>query len=64
MSDCGTPNCTYGDQPHYVPPGFGMIGFYACDPPEDLTNHTRCYQGTCDKDSPDHPWVRFPEAYK
>lgn len=36
------PNCTYGDQPHFVPPSFNQIGFYACDPPADLTNHTRC----------------------
>jgi hypothetical protein len=36
------PNCTFGDQPHFIPPGAGMIGFYECDPPADLTNHTRC----------------------
>lgn len=36
------PNCTYGDEPHFVPPSFGQIGFYMCDPPEDITNHTRC----------------------
>jgi hypothetical protein len=35
------PNCTYGDTPHYVPPSFGQIGFYACDPPADLTNYER-----------------------
>jgi hypothetical protein len=36
------PNCTYGDEPHFVPPSFGQIGFYMCNPPADLTNHTRC----------------------
>lgn len=36
------PNCTYGDQPHYVPPSGGLIGFYLCNVPDDLTNHTRC----------------------
>lgn len=36
------PNCIYGDRPHYVPPSLGQIGFYACDPPVDSTNHTRC----------------------
>ena len=36
------PNCTFGDRPHYIPPGAGMVGFYECDPPADLTNHTRC----------------------
>lgn len=36
------PNCTYGDEPHFVPPSFGQVGFYLCDPPVDITNHTRC----------------------
>lgn len=36
------PDCQYGDQPHYVPPSGGMIGFYMCDVPEDLVNHSRC----------------------
>ena len=35
------PNCTYGDQPHFVPPSFGQVGFFLCDPPDDLTNHAR-----------------------
>jgi hypothetical protein len=35
------PTCTYGDEPHFVPPSFGQIGFYLCDPPEDITNKTR-----------------------
>ena len=25
------PNCTYGDQPHFVPPSFGDRGFYLCE---------------------------------
>lgn len=29
-------------EPHYVPPGAGMVGFYECDPPEDVRNHARC----------------------
>lgn len=36
------PDCTYGDKPHFVPPSVGQIGFYMCDPPDDLTNHCRC----------------------
>lgn len=28
--------------PHFVPPSFGQVGFYSCNPPADLTNHTRC----------------------
>lgn len=36
------PNCTYGDAPHFVPPMFGDVGFYMCQPPEDMLNHTRC----------------------
>ena len=28
--------------PHFVPPCFGQIGFFACDPPSDLRNHSRC----------------------
>lgn len=35
------PNCTYGDKPHFVPPSFGQVGFYLCDPPKDLTNYSR-----------------------
>jgi hypothetical protein len=35
------PNCTYGDKPHFVPPSFGQIGFFLCDVPDDLTNHSR-----------------------
>lgn len=35
------PRC--GEQgPHFVPPSFGDIGFYTCDPPADIRNHTRC----------------------
>lgn len=47
------PNCTFGDEPHYVPPGAGMIGFYACDLPADLINHTRCMI-PYDHEHPDH----------
>jgi hypothetical protein len=47
------PNCTYGDKPHYVPPSFGQVGFYMCDPPADLTNHTHC-QPPFDHEHPDH----------
>lgn len=36
------PHCTYGDKPHFIPPSFGHVGFYLCDMPADLTNHTRC----------------------
>jgi len=36
------PNCTYGNKPHFVPPCFGDIGFFMCDPPADIRNHTRC----------------------
>ncbi len=35
------PHCIYGDQPHFVPPSFGQVGFYLCDPPTDLTNRSR-----------------------
>jgi hypothetical protein len=31
---------------HFVPPCFGDIGFYICDPPEDLRNYTRWPLGT------------------
>jgi hypothetical protein len=47
------PDCTYGDQPHYVPPSAGQIGFYLCDVPVDLTNHTRC-SPPFDHEHPDH----------
>jgi hypothetical protein len=47
------PNCTYGDQPHYVPPCFGDVGFYMCDVPDDLRNHTRCLP-PYDHEHPDH----------
>jgi hypothetical protein len=36
------PNCPYGDEPHFVPPGAGQVGFYMCMVPDDITNHTRC----------------------
>jgi hypothetical protein len=36
------PTCTFGDQPHYVSPSVGQIGFYMCDIPDDIRNHTRC----------------------
>ncbi len=32
---CGEPG------PHFVPPCFGDIGFYSCDPPADIRNHSR-----------------------
>ena len=32
---CGQPG------PHFIPPCFGDIGFYSCDPPADIRNHTR-----------------------
>lgn len=35
------PNCTFGDEPHFVPPSFGQVGFYLCDPPADLANYSR-----------------------
>jgi hypothetical protein len=36
------PDCPYGDQPHYVPPSGEMVGFFLCQPPDDLRNHSRC----------------------
>ena len=30
------PGCEYGDKAHYVPPSFGQVGFYLCDPPKDV----------------------------
>ena len=36
------PNCTYGNKPHFVPPSGDTIGFYMCDPPDDIRNHNRC----------------------
>lgn len=47
------PNCTYGDEPHFVPPSFGQIGFFMCDPPADLRNHSRC-QAPFDHEHPEH----------
>lgn len=47
------PDCTFGDEPHFVPPSFGQIGFYLCDRPTDLTNHTRC-RPPCDHEHADH----------
>lgn len=35
------PDCSYGSEPHFVPPSFGQVGFYLCDVPDDLTNHSR-----------------------
>ena len=35
------PDCT-DLGPHFVGPSFGQIGFFLCQVPEDLTNHTRC----------------------
>jgi hypothetical protein len=53
------PNCAY-EGPHYVPPPFGQIGFYMCNPPADLANHTRCFP-PYDHDHPDHiPEEFFP----
>ena len=48
------PECPYGDEPHFIPPSFGQVGFYACMPPEDLTNHTRC-RPPYDHEHADHP---------
>jgi len=36
-----SPTCTYGDEPHFVPPSHGQVGFYLCAPPADLTNRSR-----------------------
>lgn len=41
--------CVCGDKrPHFVPPSFGDVGFYACEVPDDsteqaddVTNHDR-----------------------
>ncbi len=27
--------------PHFVPPCFGDIGFFSCNPPADIVNHSR-----------------------
>lgn len=35
------PDCQYGGKPHFVPPSFGQVGFYACNPPDDLENKSR-----------------------
>jgi hypothetical protein len=51
------PNCTY-EGPHFVPPSFGQNGFFMCDVPADLTNHTRC-MAPYDHDHPDHREVRI-----
>jgi hypothetical protein len=37
-----SPDCPYGDEPHFVPPSFGQEGFYMCMVPDDVTNHNRC----------------------
>lgn len=47
------PNCTYGDRAHYVPPCFGDLGFYLCNPPSDIRNHVRCLP-PFDHDHEDH----------
>lgn len=26
---------------HFIPPSFGDIGFFMCNPPEDIRNHSR-----------------------
>lgn len=38
---------------HFVSPGGGTIGFYSCNPPDDLRNHTRC-QPPFDHEHEDH----------
>ena len=53
------PNCTYGDQPHFVPPSFGDIGFYMCQVPDDIVNHNRCL-APFDHDHDDHSLWRQP----
>jgi hypothetical protein len=35
------PHCG-GEGPHFIPPSFGDIGFFSCDVPADIRNHTRC----------------------
>jgi len=47
------PDCTYGDEPHFVPPSVGDIGFYMCQVPKDIVNHTRC-RAPFDHDHADH----------
>lgn len=49
------------DSPHFVPPSFGEIGFFTCNIPSDLTNHTRC-RPPYDHESENHtPEEWFPQ---
>lgn len=47
------PDCTYGDQPHFIPPSFGDVGFFLCERPADIRNHTRC-EAPFDHEHPEH----------
>lgn len=33
------PNCTYGDEPHYVPPSAGCRGMFLCEIPVVCERH-------------------------
>lgn len=37
---------------HFVPPGFGDVGFYSCDPPADIRNPSRIQIGVVNTDTP------------
>jgi hypothetical protein len=50
------PDCTWGNEPHYVGKTFDTIGFYLCDVPEDIRNHTRC-MWPYDHEHPMHPEI-------
>jgi ribosomal protein L32 len=43
---------------HFVPPCFGDIGFFSCNPPADIRNHTRC-EWPWDHEHPLHFDIRF-----
>lgn len=49
------PSCTYGSEPHFVPPSMGQVGFFLCDPPSDITNHSRCLPPYDHKHSEHYP---------
>jgi hypothetical protein len=49
--------CT-NESPHFIPPSFGDIGFFTCNVPDDLTNHTHC-RPPYDHESNDH----IPESW-
>jgi hypothetical protein len=59
------PDCTYGYEPHFVPPSLQQIGFFLCDVPSDLRNHARC-RWPFDHDHPDHYFeiINFEQLFR